>query len=179
MLRILLQETYAIEDLLKYAPTEIYQTGNKTHYKLFNDFTLSNSIDWEVSADLKTVRGFLCLTDWENAETLSTDTLTRYIGIGSNDASSGNPVKLCALGFSPTVTDGTIWNTNGGAYGSDYINVKVKKVGNVYSFYFNNTLQASTTSTSMSTYSPLALYIRFGSRSSPNAYIKNIKVKAL
>ena len=167
---MILIQTYAISDCNLYRPTEIYKSGSDMQYKVFNDFSLVNTGDWELSYDLKTVKSYIALTPC-STET-STSGCTVYTGLGAN----GSGARLCALGFSPTITDVSLWNTSG-SFGSSYVSCKITKVGNKYTFYYNGSELTNATSSDFSAQTPLYLVARLGG--SGSVYVKNILIKPL
>ena len=172
-LRILLIQTCSIQDILLYLPTETYKSGNNVHFKIHNTFNLDNSTDWELSADLKSQTAFIILSPVSNAESISTNDVSVYTGIGSNSTGS----KLCALGYTPIINDGAIWDTTHGAYGSGYHSVKITKIGNKYTYYYDGSEITNTTSNDFTNQTPLYPYLRLAGNA--NIYIKNVKVKQL
>ena len=170
----LVSKTCSVQDILLYLPTETYKSGNKVHFKIHNTFNLDNSTDWELSVDLKSQTSFIILSPVSNAESISTNDVSVYTGIGSNGTGS----KLCALGYAPIINDGTIWDTTHGAYGSGYHSVKITKIGNKYTYYYDGSEITNTTSNDFTNQTPLYPYLRLGT-SNANIYIKNVKVKQL
>lgn len=167
----LLIQTCDVEDCFGYAPTEQYYSGRDKHFKLLGDCNFPNNVDWELTADLKTSRGFIIVSPFSNGEQTSITQLDKYCGIGQNTVNN----LLSALGFTSDI-ENSIWYTTG-TYGTGYRSVKITKVDNTYSFYFDGNLHTTTTSQGFTAYTPLYPYIRIAG--SGNAYVKNLKIKPL
>ena len=165
----LLTKTYDIIDASLYSPSEV--SSNVSEKRHYSNFIMSNTGDWELTAQIKSNNGFLALSTNSNAvETAQTQ--TRYIGIGANSTNA----KLGALGYTNDI-DNQIWVTNGSWSTSDYHDIKLTRQDDLYSFYIDGNLHASTTSVGFGNYTQLYIFSKVYNNRSFN--MKNLIVKPL
>ena len=163
-------ETYSLSDRLVYDVTEYSKTGTGSATSVAtNNKTWDNTIDWEVSAEIK-VTGNACRID----VVPPTESLNHHFGIGKSatgqlytyvgKTTSGEESQ----GHSQTISNNT------------YYPVKVVKEGTTVKFYFEGTLirTDSTTATSwIGNYSTES--VKFTTWASNTIYMKNLSVKPL
>lgn len=128
----LLTKTFVVSDRLLYDTTEYSRTGTGSATSVAtNNKTWDNTIDWELTADIK-VTGMGCRID----VVPPAQSLNYHLGIGRSAYEQGSPVA-------------TYVGKNGGGEVSEnhttmehnvYHTVKIVKEGTTVKFYFNGTL---------------------------------------
>ena len=167
-------ETYTIHDIFVYDTTEYSRTGTGSATSVVtNSKTWDNTVDWELSADIK-VTGVACRID----VVPPSQSLNYHLGIGKN-ISSGVDRLVTYVGkngggeqseahSSPTFNNNT------------YYTVKIVKEGTTIKFYFNDTLVRTDTTLASSwigNYSTES--VKFTTWQSNTIYMKNMAVKPL
>ena len=157
----LLQETYTIEDCVKYDETEYTKSFSSTRTETI--YSTSDLTDCSISLDLKsTTYDYSCVYGkGYNSE-------SDQIGYGTTNQSYGRIYRTL---------NGTNNHSNYYSFNSNnvYYNLKFEKVGNTLKLYLNDNLIDTSTDNAISNLK----YLNFISWRSKTIYYKNLKIKPL
>ena len=166
----LVSETYSLSDRLVYDVTEYSKTGTGSATSVVtNNKTWDNTINWELTADIK-VTGNSCRID----VVPPTESLSHHFGIGK--ASNGQLSTYVGKATSGEEAQNHANTMNN----NTYYTVKVVKEGTTIKFYYGDTLLRTDTSTASSwigNYSTES--VKFTTWASNTIYMKNLSVKPL